>query len=52
MIDFEISPLSSRCFVPFDSDDVASEDDLRAHETAMREYERGEAVSIDEIDWT
>ena len=31
----------ARRFVPFDTDDVATEDDLRAHEIAMREYARG-----------
>ena len=41
----------ARRFVPVDIDDIATPDDLRAHEIAMQEYERGEAVSIDDIDW-
>ena len=42
----------ARRFVPFDADDVATEDGLRAHEIAVQEYARGEAVPIDDIDWT
>lgn len=39
----------ARRFVPVD--DVATSDDLSAHDAAMMDYERGETVSIDEIDW-
>ena len=41
----------ARRFVPIDIDDIATPDDLLAHEIAMQEYENGEAVSFDEIDW-
>lgn len=41
----------ARRFVPADIDDIATPDDLKAHEAAMRDYERGEAVSMDAIDW-
>ena len=38
-------------FIPRDADDFASVDDLKAHKIAMQEYERGETVSHDDIDW-
>lgn len=38
-------------FVSIDVDDIATPDDFRAHEIAMQEYARGEAVSMDDIDW-
>lgn len=38
-------------FVPDDSDDVVTEDELKSHEIAIKEYENGEAVSIADIDW-
>ncbi len=40
-------------FVPVDSDhdDVATPDDLAAHEEAMREYAVGETVPHEMIDW-
>ena len=41
----------ARRFVPVDIDDIATPDDLRAHEIAMQEYERGETVTMDGIDW-
>ena len=41
----------ARRFIPIDVDDMVTADDLLAHETAMREYENGETVSMDDIDW-
>ena len=38
-----------RHFVPWD--DIASPDDLEAHEQAMREYAAGETVSHEAINW-
>ena len=32
-------------------DDIVTEDDLRAHRTAMEEYARGETISLDAINW-
>ncbi len=32
-------------------DDVATPDDIEAIEDARREYERGETIPIDSIDW-
>lgn len=40
-----------RKFVP-DPDDIATPDDIAAHEQAMKEYRAGEAVSIDDVDWS
>ena len=33
------------------SPNIATADDLKAHRLAMEEYERGETVSHDAIDW-
>ena len=38
-------------FVPADTDDIATPEDLRAHETAMSEYRAGEATPHDMINW-
>ena len=38
-------------FVPVGLEDVASADDLEAHDTAIREYKAGETVAHAEIDW-
>ena len=35
----------------FAADDFATEDDLKAHRLAMQEYERGEIVSHNDINW-
>ena len=35
----------------FAADDFATEDDLKAHRLAMQEYERGETVSHNDINW-
>ena len=35
----------------FATDDFATEDDLKAHRLAMQEYERGETVSHNDINW-
>ena len=35
----------------FISDDVATLDDITAHAVALEEYERGETVDDDDIDW-
>lgn len=40
-----------RHFVPFDSEDMVTEDDIAAHDEAMREYEAGETVEHDAINW-
>lgn len=40
-----------RRFVPVDVDDVATEDDLRAHRAAMEEYANGETIAHDAINW-
>ena len=40
-----------RRFVPVDADDIATEDDLKAHRTAMEEYASGQTVAHDEINW-
>ncbi len=40
-----------RRFVPVDVDDIATEDDLKAHRAAMEEYANGETVSHDAINW-
>ena len=36
-------------FVP--DDDIATADDLAAHAEAMKEYEAGETIPHDQIDW-
>ena len=41
-----------RRFVPVDIDDIATPDDIAAHELAMREYEAGELISHEDIDWS
>lgn len=38
-------------FVPVDLDDIMTEDDIMAHNVAMKEYMAGETVSHDEINW-
>lgn len=38
-----------RRFVP--ADDIATEDDLRAHQIAMEEYKRGETIPMEAINW-
>lgn len=38
-------------FVPDDIDDIASIDDLRAHELAVKDYMAGEAVDMADMDW-
>lgn len=40
-----------RHFVPISLEDVASAEDLAAHDAAMREYRAGETVAHDAIDW-
>lgn len=40
-----------RRFVP-DPDDIATPEDIAECEQAMREYRAGQAVSIDDIDWS
>lgn len=40
-----------RRFVPVDADDIATEDDLKAHRIAMEEYERGETIPHEAINW-
>ena len=36
----------------FVSDDIASPDDIAAHEAAISEYKRGETVKHTDIDWS
>ena len=40
-----------RRFVPVDADDIATEDDLKAHRTAMAEYANGQTVAHEDINW-
>ena len=40
-----------RRFVPVDADDIATEDDLKAHQAAIAEYANGETVPHETIDW-
>ena len=40
-----------RHFVPIDSDDIATADDLTTHGEALREYRAGEVIAHEEIDW-
>ncbi len=40
-----------RRFVPVDADDIATEDDLRAHKVAMEEYVNGETIAHNSINW-
>ena len=37
-----------RRFVPVDADDIATEDDLKAHRTAMEEYANGHQLGLTE----
>ena len=41
-----------RRFVPVDIDDIATPDNIAAHEAAMKEYEAGELTSHEDIDWS
>lgn len=38
-------------FVPNDTDEFATDDDLKVHRLAMQDYHRGETISHDDIDW-
>ena len=38
-------------FVPISLEDVATAEDLAAHDAAMREYKAGETVAHDAINW-
>lgn len=38
-------------FIPQEDDTFATSDDLKAHRLAMEEYERGETISHDAINW-
>ena len=40
-----------RHFVPVSLEDIATVEDLAAHDTAMKEYRAGETVPHDAIDW-
>ena len=40
-----------RHFVPVNLDDVATADDLAAHDAAMKEYRAGETVAHNAINW-
>ena len=40
-----------RRFVPADVDDIATDEDLKAHRIAMEEFEAGETISDDAINW-
>ena len=40
-----------RHFVPISLEDMATAEDLAAHDAAMREYGAGETVPHDAIDW-
>ena len=41
-----------RRFVPIDIDDIATPEDIAAHEQAMKEYRAGQTVSLEDIDWS
>lgn len=34
-----------------DADDIATEDDIECHRLAVEEYQRGETVRHEDIDW-
>ena len=36
---------------PYNLEDIATAEDLAAHDTAMKEYSAGETVPHDAIDW-
>ena len=38
-------------FIPTDIDDIATPDDIAACEQGMKEYERGETIPHEAIDW-
>ena len=38
-------------FVPIDIDDIATPDDIEAHEAAIKAYEVGELIDHNDIDW-
>ena len=38
-------------FIPIDIDDIATPDDIAAHEAALRAYEAGELIDHNDIDW-
>ena len=38
-------------FVPVDIEDFATAEDINAHNAAMKEYEAGETISHEVIDW-
>lgn len=40
-----------RRFVPIDLDDIATPDDLRAHQIAMEEFARGETIPHEAVNW-
>ena len=40
-----------RRFVPVDVDDIATDEDFEAHRIAMKEFESGETISDDAINW-
>lgn len=40
-----------RHFVPYSIDDIATAEDISAHEEALEEYIAGETVSHDAVDW-
>ena len=40
-----------RHFVPTDLDDIATEDDLKAHDVAIKEYLAGEVIEHSAIGW-
>ena len=40
-----------RKFIPADADDIATAEDIEAHEAAMEEYEKGELIPHDAINW-
>ena len=40
-----------RRFVPTDTDDIATPDDIAACQQAMKEYRAGQTISHNDIDW-
>lgn len=43
--------LKNQLLQTVDADDIATEDDLKAHRAAMEEYVGGETVPHEAIDW-
>ena len=38
-------------FIPFDIDDIETPEDTAAHLQAMKEYEAGETIAFEDVNW-